>query len=335
MVGACAAAFVVPFHLFLFAYAVLGPLHYLTQISWLHDRGYFTKRRTDALILGGLTALAVVSPFTASNPVEGLQRSAPVVCVALVGALVMAFSTSGLVRVAVVLAGIVTATGVVSLTAILLLGYFLTTLIHVFVFTAMFILVGSLKTRSASGLVSLGVLLVSAAACLLAPVGRPESPGPYLLTAYGPFGSLIAQLVAVLGWLGWRPLRTMDDIFLSSSGVAATRFIAFAYTYHYLNWFSKTKVIGWHEIPRRRAVAILGGWALAVGCYALDYRFGFLVLLGLSQLHVVLEFPLDNIVGVDIGRKLGAIFRPATALSAPVPARGPREPRTGRRSHRR
>ncbi len=39
MVLSCALAFVLPFELFLLAYAVLGPLHYLTQISWLHDRG--------------------------------------------------------------------------------------------------------------------------------------------------------------------------------------------------------------------------------------------------------------------------------------------------------
>lgn len=38
MVVSCAAAFLAPFHLFLFAYAVLAPLHYLTEISWLRDR---------------------------------------------------------------------------------------------------------------------------------------------------------------------------------------------------------------------------------------------------------------------------------------------------------
>lgn len=39
-----AIAVVAPFHLFLLAYAVLGPLHYLTGISWLHDRQFFTGR---------------------------------------------------------------------------------------------------------------------------------------------------------------------------------------------------------------------------------------------------------------------------------------------------
>src|SRR5882762_5567144 len=44
MAVSCGAAIIAPFHVFLFAYIVLGPLHYLTEISWLHDRKYFTRR---------------------------------------------------------------------------------------------------------------------------------------------------------------------------------------------------------------------------------------------------------------------------------------------------
>jgi hypothetical protein len=39
------------------------------------------------------------------------------------------------------------------------------------------------------------------------------------------------------------------------------RLIAFAYQYHYLNWFSKTSIIKWHEVTRARAATILRvGW---------------------------------------------------------------------------
>src|SRR6478736_2170990 len=51
MVLSLVVAAVVPFELFLISYAVLGPLHYLTEISWLHDRQYFAPRRTDWLPL--------------------------------------------------------------------------------------------------------------------------------------------------------------------------------------------------------------------------------------------------------------------------------------------
>ena len=39
---ACGAAIVAPFQIFLLAWAVLGPLHYLAEISWLHDRNFRT-----------------------------------------------------------------------------------------------------------------------------------------------------------------------------------------------------------------------------------------------------------------------------------------------------
>src|SRR5947209_13065510 len=45
MLLSAAAAYIIPFELFLFAYAVLGPLHYLTEISWLHDRKYFVEAK--------------------------------------------------------------------------------------------------------------------------------------------------------------------------------------------------------------------------------------------------------------------------------------------------
>lgn len=51
MIFSCIAVFIMPFEVFLFAYAVMGPLHYLTEISWLHDRQYFTKGKFDSIVL--------------------------------------------------------------------------------------------------------------------------------------------------------------------------------------------------------------------------------------------------------------------------------------------
>ncbi|MCC6181260.1 MAG: hypothetical protein IT237_05450 [Bacteroidia bacterium] len=39
-------AFLLPFELFLFSYAVLGPLHYLTEIGWLHKKIIILKENT-------------------------------------------------------------------------------------------------------------------------------------------------------------------------------------------------------------------------------------------------------------------------------------------------
>jgi hypothetical protein len=77
-------------------------------------------------------------------------------------------------------------------------------------------------------------------------------------------------------------------------GAPVMSLIAFAYTYHYLNWFSKTSIIGWHQVPRRRAVAILAAWIAGVAVYLHDYRAGFALFYLLSIAHVMLEFPLNH-----------------------------------------
>ncbi len=83
------------------------------------------------------------------------------------------------------------------------------------------------------------------------------------------------------------------------------RFISFAYLYHYLNWFSKTKIIGWHEVSKQRLAVVGIIWAAAIVLYAIDYDLGFKALFFLSAMHVLLEFPLDFRTIIGIGLELG------------------------------
>ena len=78
-------------------------------------------------------------------------------------------------------------------------------------------------------------------------------------------------------------------------GHAMLGFLAFAYTYHYLNWFSKVEIIKWHHMPKRRVVVLGGLYVLSIGIYLYDYAIGLTALLFLSLLHVILEFPLNAI----------------------------------------
>ncbi|MBK8345641.1 MAG: hypothetical protein IPL12_21570 [Bacteroidetes bacterium] len=39
-------------------------------------------------------------------------------------------------------------------------------------------------------------------------------------------------------------------IYNSSAGILITRFIAYAYTYHYLNWFSKASILNGMKFTR-------------------------------------------------------------------------------------
>src|SRR5271170_1774704 len=55
MLLCCALALKFPIELLVAAYAILGPAHYLTEISWLHEKKYFTSGRWDFLWLALLS----------------------------------------------------------------------------------------------------------------------------------------------------------------------------------------------------------------------------------------------------------------------------------------
>lgn len=304
MVAACVAAFLAPFHLFLAAYAILGPLHYLTQISWMHDRHYFAPRpaaRRWWLLLVG-AAMAVLLYGYVSNDL--LQR--PVKPTLEIAMVYLVFATAAFLLFvrhpvnAVVLTGVVAAGLAIfsDARAYALLAYFTVTIVHVLIFTAAFVLYGALKRRSGPALLSLGVFAACIASFFLMPAAPVLGATPKIREVYAFFAPLNEQLIALFGF---------DGGVYESLGVM--RLVAFAYTYHYLNWFSKTSIIGWHHVTRRRAVAIVAAWTLAVALYAFDYATGLSVLYVLSVLHVLLEFPLNHQTFAGIGTELRALVR--------------------------
>jgi hypothetical protein len=107
---------------------------------------------------------------------------------------------------------------------------------------------------------------------------------------------------------GWNEI-----IFHSKTGILIMRVIAFAYTYHYINWFSKTNVIQWHKVPKWRFVLVILVWIAGAILYMIDYTAGFQWLYFLAFLHVILEFPL-NIMSISgiIGHLKGRVLKPAT-----------------------
>ncbi|HEV7919392.1 MAG TPA: hypothetical protein VGR02_01235 [Thermoanaerobaculia bacterium] len=305
MVAACAAAMAAPFHVFLLAYAILGPLHYLTEISWLHDRQYFTKKqplRRVWLLVVGLATAAVMYGFISSDL---LHR--PVAPTLEIGLVYMAFFVGGLVlyvRHGMNLAALL---GVCAVTLAItashpsygIAAYLLVTIVHVLLFTGCFVLFGALKSSSRSGLISLGVFVGCAAITLMA--GAPSlAPSASVRTLYGGFTQLNVILRRMFG----------------GSELAIMRLIAFAYLYHYLNWFSKTSVIKWHEVSRTRATAIIGLWLAGVGIYFYNYAAGFAVFYVLSLLHVMLEFPLNHQTFVGIAGALRPLVGRRRAMEA-------------------
>lgn len=331
MVGSAAMAYAFPFELFLFVYAVLGPLHYFTQISWLHDRGYYTKRKYDFLFL--LAAAVIVtcgflfSEFFVLGCIGGPSGgdAAFYTFLAFMGALFFALLKNIPLR----LAALVMVGGIGYLFGSSqpfdsIFGMFLPTLIHTFIFTGLFILAGTLKGKSFSGLLSLFVFVaVGASFLFFHPAHAGYEVSDYVRNSFGflddhgviqgPFYSMSYSIIQDFHLHDFgKPfgtpaafVKTINDyLYRDPKALALMSFIAFGYTYHYLNWFSKTSIIGWHEIPRARGVAILLLWAASLGLYAYDYSIGLNWLFFLSFAHVLLEFPLDHLTAIGIGREL-------------------------------
>jgi hypothetical protein len=319
MLLSCAAAYAYPFELFLFSYAVLGPLHYLTEISWLHDRSYFVKAGpaikaseaqrywlalvavTLAVMLYGLFAEKLlkqaVSPafeiglfyavfITASMLVFLKSRALAAALIALIALSLALFSGSRYYA---------------------LVAFFLITIVHVFVFTAAFVLFGALKSKSRSGMLSLVVFVLCAVSFFVyVPSALSSTVGDYVRHSYGSFQVLNAELIKLFH-LGRG--TSLSEIYDSTAGLTVMRLISFAYTYHYLNWFSKTSIIKWHEIPKSRAALIVGAWLSSVAIYAFSYDMGMAALYFLSVLHVMLEFPLNHQTFAGIAKELYALTR--------------------------
>lgn len=312
----CLVAFFVPFELFLFSYAVLGPLHYLTEISWLHERSYFTGRKKDLILLGisGVLLFLVIYNerlFPQLHLFEHWEKGSSKVSTALVyiaffASLAMVILKTAFQRFIAFL--IICATSILSQNAAVLFSVFLPTLIHVYLFTGFFMLYGALKGRSKSGYLSVVIFFLVPFLFIFI------TPGIHTITAYSMkvypsfhnlniyslnfWNSSIFQLPPFNTKLEYENM--IHNIYYSVPGLIIMRFIAFAYTYHYLNWFSKTTVIKWHNVPKKRLVVIGALWMLSVGFYLYDYQVGFNVLFLLSFLHVFLEFPLNHVTFIGI-----------------------------------
>lgn len=325
MLVACAIALVIPFELFLFSYAVLGPAHYLTEISWLEKRRFFTRGRYDWWLL----ALLALPVFVTPAPVEQTYtlNMAFYTALALGAALVLSLSDRAVPRLAGLAAVVAAAFALVSAFGLpaMLVAVFVPTLVHVYVFTGFFLLFGALKERSRTGYFALAVFLACPVICWLAPLVKLKLD-PYVVVSYW---KSFAPLNLTI--LGIDVPRTRAEggaagvaVFESAAGVVVMRFIAFAYTYHYLNWFSKTSIIKWHEAGTPRLAAIAGLWAASVGLYFYDYALSVRVLLCLSLLHVFLEFPLNYISIAGTVREIGSLWRGRPPVTRPTAAQQPR-----------
>lgn len=413
-------AYFYPFETFLLAYAYLGPLHYLTEISWLHDRNYYAKGKYDfvVLLLVGilLSYAAFAKDFGVSVEVYDyfvkMNLFDKLLVFALFSAVLFALVKNLIVKIVAILFLYVFVSGWLSpdnatsnaeSTTVFALTSLVPTLIHVYLFTGLFMLFGSLKTRSVSGMwqmvgfVTVPLLLVFALPVdPKAPISEfgknahyakgdgfyatnisimdhfnlindpvytnadfvsfvkkkdfKDANAQYNFITKENLNGLVDSLSKIPNkayLINKQPLNPnfqVDNILLlfsregmldeyqmkpipaklftgfslekyasivynSTIGIMLMRFIAFAYLYHYLNWFSKTEIIRWHQVPKLRFAAVILLWIVASVFYAYDYSLGLSLLFFLSFSHVLLEFPLNIISIVGIGKESMAIMK--------------------------
>jgi hypothetical protein len=312
-----------PFELFLFSYAVLGPLHYLTEINWLREKQFFSPGRKDWFwlsLLAFFIFLAFFSteflkagsdqphPFLANapalRPLLAFLEScgAAFVFTALVASAVFVFTKKLWVRLSLILAGSVVGLWLRSnVWYVLVFGMFVPTLIHVCLFTGLFMLYGAIKNRSLLGYLS--VLTLTLAVFIILNLDKNVFSGrelqetvikTYFSSKFQYLNLALFQLLAPAVMVRQYLQEHMPWAFMSTVyGWRIQTLIAFAYTYHYLNWFSKTGIIRWHITARWRLALAGILWMASVGLYFYNYHWGLVGLFFLSMLHVFLEFPLN------------------------------------------
>lgn len=271
LILACAAAAAWrPVETLVYSYAVLGPAHYLTQISWLERRGFAAADPRD----GRIMALLVL-PLAA----VGMRPDSPWWGASVAYCVSAAFVPSRPAKFLLAAAGAVVA-ALLAARGWTLWALLLPSLIHVYLFTAMFLLTGAKRERTAPA--ATAAFLHLAVGALLVFAGRGPAPMPEALrSGVGFFLPVAGALQARLGREGWE----------GTSAVLA--FMGFAYLYHYLNWFTKAGFLGWHRMERGRAVWLTLAYAAALSLYARSFETGFLASAWLGLAHVLLELPLD------------------------------------------
>lgn len=298
MIVSLLLATILPFELFLFSYAILGPLHYLTEIHWLKEKKFFIKEKKDLKFF--LIFSVIVLSLSQIGNIALFQTQLLAIVFSLgfyflfTSCFNITFTENKTHRFYLIVSSLVLLIILFSLKNVFVFFmFYIPTLIHVYVFTGAFILLGSLKSKSFSGYLSLIVFLLCPVLCFLLYPSFHIQSSSYIYHSYD---------------LTLNALNSFTNKLFNNQNVQfnllITRFFAFAYTYHYLNWFSKTKVIKWHKIPKNYLAFIFALWLLSILVYVYDYELGFKLLFALSFLHVILEFPLNHQSFIQIAQEI-------------------------------
>ena len=301
-------AYILPFELFLISYAILGPLHYITEINWIKNKSYFVNEKYWLTLCLILTFIVVVPALFGLNFIEDNLPESWVTSIdyvrpytnmaiflCLVGAFIALLIKNKRIQLVLFLVFGILSYFLIDISVFnLIVGILLPTLIHVYIFTLLFMWYGVLKKESGIGGFNVVLLLLVPLIIYFLPSQENwKIISDYVKNTY------VESRFYLLNVYVSKTIGLSDGSNFNFTDVITSKiqlFISFAYTYHYLNWFSKTTVIGWHKtINKQKLVILLFIWITSVVLYAYDFKLGLILLLFLSFMHVFLEFPINVI----------------------------------------
>jgi hypothetical protein len=308
------AALKIPFQLFLFSYAVLGPMHYITEINWLNEKSYFVKERkwvwvfVVMAVLFSLPMFVELPSIKANGTAQYLanlftinkELFFSIISFSILFAVTLVYIRKPLyiALLSVLNLAINFCIYKFNLFSLAFIGVFVPTVLHVYLFTLLFMLYGALKSKNIAGYIGCAFL----ALCPLLIWKTPIDADSFVLSdslqkafTKSSFSNVTTGMADVLGLTG----NGEPFYLLSEAALKLQIFLAFGYTYHYLNWFSKTSIIGWSKnISRPKLALLVLVWLASVALYWYDYQIGLTALLIMSMIHVLFEFPL-NVISVQ------------------------------------
>ena len=303
-------AFQYPLELFVVAFIFVGPLHYFTEINWLDKKNYFISGPKRLWLWIGLSAsvLVMIPKFyffltnvTGGSFYDGMltfdRWTNAFYFLSLVGA-------AGFVLIRKRIGWFFLLIPAILLALLLnynywytsIIGLFLPTIIHVYIFTLVFMAYGAKKSKSTPGFIGVGVaLLIPLLIAGLEIPGEAFQFSNEMISAYESSRFHLTPL-RTAEFFGWS-----DGAIFNLNGSLELKlmtFLSFIYMYHYLNWFSKTSLIQWHKsLTWQRSIIIGVTWIVLLATLYYNFKLGLVLAIFFSTVHVILEFPL-NLVSI-------------------------------------
>ena len=141
----------------------------------------------------------------------------------------------------------------------LIVGLLIPTIIHVYVFTVLFMVYGAKRDKNMFSIINVFLVLLLPLSLLFIDVNifnykfSEVVKENYLSNNFHVLNANLAQLFGVY--------EDLKFFFYEKIDLKIQIFISFAYIYHYLNWFSKTTIIGWHkQLNFKKSIIILLLW---------------------------------------------------------------------------